>query len=116
MDIETLRAYCLQKNGVTEEFPFGETTLVMKVMGKMFFVCSLDRSPLQFNAKCDPDEAIELRERYDAILPGYHMNKKMWNTVVLDGRLSSKLITKLVDDSYKLVVASLPKKIRQQLE
>lgn len=84
MNIETLREYCLLKKGVSEGFPFGETTLVFKVMNKIFLLVSLDASPLQFNAKCDPDKAIELREQYDAIKPGYHMNKKHWNTVVID--------------------------------
>lgn len=115
MDIETLREYCLQKKSVTEGFPFGENVLVMKVKEKMFFLANLDRSPLQFNVKCDPEEAILLRERYDAILPGYHMNKKLWNTVIVDGRLPSSLIKKMIDDSYALIVSSLPKKDQQSL-
>jgi predicted DNA-binding protein (MmcQ/YjbR family) len=104
MDIETLRDYILQKPLVTESFPFGESTLVFKVKEKIFLLASLDASPLQFNVKCDPDYAIELREEYpEAVLPGYHMNKKHWNTIIVDGQLSKKLLLQFVDDSYKLV-------------
>jgi predicted DNA-binding protein (MmcQ/YjbR family) len=115
MNIETLRQYCLSKKGVTEEFPFGESTLVFKVSGKMFLLTGLYDSPLQFNAKCEPDKAIELREQYDAIQPGYHMNKKHWNTVIVDGSIPQKLLKKMIDDSYELVVQSLPKKDREKL-
>jgi len=115
MDIETLRAYCLAKNGVEETFPFGENTMVFKVSGKMFLLTSMTDSPLQFNAKCDPDRAIELREQYDAVQPGYHMNKQHWNTVIVDGSLPKKLLHQLIDDSYNLVVQSLPKKAREEL-
>lgn len=115
MDIETLRAYCLAKKEVTDGFPFGEGTLVFKVAGKMFLLASLTDNPLQFNAKCDPDRAVELREQYDAILPGYHMNKQHWNTVIVDGRVPSALLLKLIDDSYDLIVQSLPKKVREGL-
>lgn len=104
MDIEQLREYALQKSGVEEGFPFGEDTLVFKVNGKIFLLTGLDNSPLQFNVKCNPDKAVELREEYpDAVLPGYHMNKKHWNTVVVNGVLSSKQIKEMVDDSYNLV-------------
>jgi predicted DNA-binding protein (MmcQ/YjbR family) len=104
MDIETLRDYILQKAEVTEGFPFGEQTLVFKVKDKVFLLASLESSPLQFNVKCDPDYAIELREEYpDVVLPGYHMNKKHWNTIIVDGQLSKKLLLQFVDDSYKLV-------------
>ena len=104
MDIEALREYVLQKPSVTEGFPFGETVLVFKVNGKVFLLVSLDTSPLQFNVKCDPDKAIDLREEYPlAVLPGYHMNKKHWNTVILNGTVSKKLSMEMVDDSYKLV-------------
>ena len=103
MNVEELREYVLQKPGVTEGFPFGEDTLVFKVKDKVFLLIGLDASPLQFNVKCDPDKAMELREEFPgAILPGYHMNKKHWNTVIVDGRLSSKLILEMVDDSYRL--------------
>jgi len=104
MNIETLREYVLQKPSVTEGFPFGETVLVFKVLNKVFLLVPLDTEQLQFNAKCDPEKAIELREEWpDTILPGYHMNKKHWNTVIVDGRLSNKQILEMVDDSYKLV-------------
>ena len=115
MDIETLREYCLAKKAVTEDFPFGEDTLVFRVMNKIFLLVSLSSNPLQFNAKCDPGKAIELREQYDAIIPGYHMNKQHWNTVIMDGRLSNTLITEIINDSYNLIVKSLSKKNREAL-
>ncbi len=104
MDIEELRDYILQKPAVTEGFPFGEDTLVFKVNEKIFFLAGLESSPLQFNVKCDPDKAIELREEYpETVLPGYHMNKKHWNTIIVDGRLSAKQLKEMIDHSYKLV-------------
>jgi predicted DNA-binding protein (MmcQ/YjbR family) len=104
MNIETLREYVLQKNSVTEGFPFGEDTLVFKVKEKIFLLTGLNNSPLQFNVKCDPAKALELRETYpENILPGYHMNKKHWNTVVVDGGLPTKLLKEMIDDSYNLV-------------
>ena len=96
--------YILQKPSVTEGFPFGEDTLVFKVKDKIFFLAGLESSPLQFNVKCDPDKAIELREEYpESVLPGYHMNKKHWNTIIVDGRLSAKQLKGMIDDSYALV-------------
>jgi predicted DNA-binding protein (MmcQ/YjbR family) len=115
MDIETLRSYCLSKKEVTEGFPFGETTLVFKVKGKIFLLVSLEESPLRFNAKSDPDKALEWREAYESVIPGYHMNKKHWNTVILDGRVPSKQVREMIDDSYTLIVASLPARERQGL-
>ena len=115
MNIETLREYCLSKKAAEEGFPFGEDTLVFKVKGKIFLLVSLGSNPLQFNAKCEPEKAIELREQYDAVQPGYHMNKKHWNTVIVDGRLSTGLLKEMIDDSYDLVVQSLPKKLRMEL-
>lgn len=115
MNIETLQAYCLSKAGVTEEFPFGEETLVYKVVGKIFALSSLDSSPLSINLKCDPERALQLREEYDCVRPGFHMNKKHWNTVVVDGSVKDTLIRDWIDHSYELVVASLPKKTREQL-
>ena len=104
MNIETLREYVLQKPSVTEGFPFGETVLVFKVSHKVFLLVPLDTAQLQFNVKCDPEKAIELREEWpDTVLPGYHMNKKHWNTVIVDGRLSNKQLLEMVDDSYRLV-------------
>jgi predicted DNA-binding protein (MmcQ/YjbR family) len=111
MDIETLRDYILQKPAVTEGFPFGEETLVFKVNEKIFFLTGLDSSPLRFNVKCDPDKAIELRETYpENILPGFHMNKKHWNTIVVDGGLPNKLLKEMIDDSYDLVAKGKKKK------
>ena len=104
MDIEFLRDYILQKPGVTEGFPFGEDVLVFKVNNKLFLLVPLNAQPLQFNAKCHPDEALELREEYpDAVLPGYHMNKKHWNTIVINGMLTNKQLLQMVDNSYNLV-------------
>ncbi|MEZ4772037.1 MAG: MmcQ/YjbR family DNA-binding protein [Bacteroidia bacterium] len=116
MNIETLRNYCLSLKGVTESFPFGEDTLVYKVMGKMFALSSFS-NPTTANLKCDPEYALELREHYpEAILPGYHMNKKHWNTVSLVDNLQESLIISLIDHSYELVVAGLPAKVRAELE
>ncbi|HEY6504376.1 MAG TPA: MmcQ/YjbR family DNA-binding protein [Chitinophagaceae bacterium] len=103
MNIEQLRDYCLSKPATEEELPFGPDTLVFKVSGKIFLLTGLNSQPLQFNVKCDPDKAIELREEYPCVLPGYHMNKKHWNTVVVDGSVSSKLLKEWVDWSYELV-------------
>lgn len=116
MDIESLRTYCLKKKSVTEGFPFGEDTLVFKVKGKIFLLASLNSSPLQFNIKSDPDKAIELRDMYDAVQPGYHMNKKHWNTVIMDGSIPLSIIKEMIDNSYQLVVLSLPKADRKGLE
>jgi predicted DNA-binding protein (MmcQ/YjbR family) len=115
MNIEEFREYCMAKPGVTEEFPFDETTLVFKVMGKMFALTNLD-GDWSLALKCDPDRAIELREMYPTIQPGYHMSKIHWNTVMMDGSLSSKLILELVDHSYQLVVDKLPGKLKQELK
>lgn len=114
MNIEELRDYCLQKPGATEGFPFGEDTLVFKVGGKMFLLAGLE-SGNSFNAKCDPERAVELRELHTEVQPGYHMNKKMWNTVYMDGSLPHKLLRELIDHSYQLVVQSLPKKIQAEI-
>lgn len=115
MDIETIRDYCLAKKEVEEGFPFGETTLVFKVRGKIFLLAGLENPVLQFNVKCDPEKAIEWREQFAAVQPGYHMNKKMWNTVVVDGSIPARIIRQMIDDSYQLVVMSLPKKSREGL-
>jgi len=115
MDIESIREYCLKKKEVEEGFPFGDTVLVFKVKGKMFLLASLDTPVLQFNVKCDPEKAIEWREQYPAVQPGYHMNKKMWNTVIMDNSIASRTIRQMIDDSYELVVRSLPKKAQKGL-
>ena len=115
MHIEQFRSYCLEKAGVTEEFPFGPETLVFKVMGKMFALTGLDENPAKANLKCDPEEAVLLRQQYPAVKPGYHMNKKHWNTVLIDGSIPEALFLSWVDNSYNLVVAGLPKKLKDQL-
>ncbi len=103
MNAEDIRAYCLEKENVTEGFPFGDDTLVFKVEDKLFLLMGLDNEQLQFNVKCDPEKAIELREAYsDVVFPGYHMNKKHWNTVIPSG-LKQQLVKEMIDDSYLLV-------------
>ncbi|NVO08365.1 MAG: MmcQ/YjbR family DNA-binding protein [Bacteroidales bacterium] len=114
MNIEELREYCISKKGVTEGFPFDEVTLVFKVGGKMFALTNLDGEP-SVNLKCDPEKAIELREQYSAIIPGYHMSKLHWNTVYMDRSLPENLIKELIDLSYQLVLASLPKAKRNEV-
>ena len=109
MNIEELRDYCLSKKGTEETFPFGEDTLVFKVMDKMFLLISISE-PDSVNLKCEPEYAIELREKFSEITAGYHMSKKHWNTVQLNGSLDEKLIIQLIDHSYNLVVSALPKK------
>lgn len=117
MNIEILRNYCLAKKGVTEELPFGPDTLVFKVLGKIFALTGLDAVPLTVNLKCEPEKAIALREEYpDGVLPGYHMNKRHWNTVIPEANLPDSLIFDLIDHSYDLVLAGLTKKARQELE
>jgi len=109
MNIEQIREYCLKKKGVTEEFPFDEETLVFKAAGKIFLLASLESIPLQINLKCDPEKAVEIREEYEAVQPGYHMNKKHWNTIIIDGSVPAKKIFEWIDNSYRLVVAGLKK-------
>ena len=116
MNIEEIREYCLSKRGVTEDFPFDEETLVLKVLDKMFALISLEKIPLQINLKCDPELAVELREKYEAILPGYHMNKKHWNSIIVDGTLRNELIYRWIDDSYNLVVKGLRKTEKEKLQ
>ncbi len=117
MNIEHFRDYCLSKKGVTEELPFGPNALVFKLMGKMFALASLDSVPLTVNLKCDPEKALDLRDEYpENVLPGYHMSKKHWNTMVLDGNLQNSLIFELTDHSYELVREGLTKKLREELE
>jgi predicted DNA-binding protein (MmcQ/YjbR family) len=115
MNIEELREYCILKKGVTESLPFGPETLVFKIMGKVFLLTGIEGTPLQFNVKCDPEKAIEQREQYTCVLPGYHMNKKHWNTIIIDGSVSIKLLQEWITDSYNLVVSGLTKKEKQEL-
>jgi len=110
MHLESIRKYCLGKEGkITEEFPFDEETLVFKVGGKMFLLTNIDGHPLSVNLKCEPALAMELRERHAAVQPGYHMNKKHWNTIILDGSIPDREVRKMVDMSYELVVRTLRK-------
>ncbi len=114
MNIEEFREYCLSKKEVTEGFPFGEDTLVFKVKNKMFALTGL-KGPFRVNLKCDPEKAIDLRERYHFVIPGYHMNKQQWNTIVMDDCLDDKLIIEWIDDSYRLVVEKMSKKDKEGL-
>ena len=116
MNIEEFQAYCLAKKGVEETFPFDEVTLVFKVMGKMFALTGLEHEEFKVNLKCDPDWAIELREQYPEIQPGWHMSKSHWNTVHFEAGLDDKFLCELIDHSYDLVVKSLPKKVRLEWE
>jgi predicted DNA-binding protein (MmcQ/YjbR family) len=116
MNIEQIRSYCLRKPGVSEDFPFGEETLVFKVAGKIFLLAGLDDIPLRINLKCNPEKAIELREQYASVLPGFHMNKTHWNTVIIDGSVNPKEIYKWIDHSYELVVNSLKLTERKNLK
>jgi predicted DNA-binding protein (MmcQ/YjbR family) len=103
MNAVQIREYCVSKPGVEESLPFGDDTLVFKVEGKMFLLLALDEQPPRFNVKCDPEEAIALRQKYSSVLPGYHMNKLHWNTVVCDGVVPSKQLKQFIDASYDLV-------------
>lgn len=117
MDIETFRHYCLQLKGVEETLPFGPDTLVYKVMGKAFALTGLDAEEFQVNLKCDPERAIELREENPGVIKaGWHMNKKHWNTVYFEHGLGKEFLIELIDHSYQLVVAGLPKKVQQELQ
>jgi predicted DNA-binding protein (MmcQ/YjbR family) len=115
MDLEALREYCLNKPHVTEGTPFGEDVLVFKVAGKIFALAPLDEVPARANLKCDPDFALELRDRYEQVQPGYHMNKKHWNTVEIVSGIPEPELRRMIDHSYELVVKSLPKAARAKL-
>lgn len=114
MDVETIRDYCLNKPATTEGLPFGNDTLVFKVAGKIFLLFSLELGN-RFNAKCDPELAVELRDKYPEVIPGYHMNKQQWNSVYIDGNLTDRQIKEMIDHSYDLIVAKLPKKVRDEI-
>lgn len=115
MNIEDIREYCLAKKAVTESFPFDDVTLVFKVMNKMFALVSLD-GELSISLKCDPERAIELREKHPNIIPGYHLNKAQWNTIKIDGSLSRTFLHELIDHSYQLIIDRLPKKLKEELK
>lgn len=107
MNIQQYRNICIELEGVTEEFPFGNDTLVFKVYNKVFSLTNIENFK-SINLKCDPEYAVELREKYEAVLPGYHMNKKHWNTVLIDGTLDNAFVKKLIIDSYSLVLKGIP--------
>ena len=115
MNIEEIRNYCLSKKGVEEGFPFDENTLVFKVGGKMFLLCSLDSSPVEFNVKCDPEKARRLREKYSFVFPGYNMNKRHWNTIICEQNAPKKLLFEFINDSYDLIFVSLSQKIKLEM-
>ncbi|MEV3991151.1 MmcQ/YjbR family DNA-binding protein [Streptomyces sp. NPDC049837] len=115
MTPEQLRTFCLAFNDAVEDFPFGPETSVFKVAGKMFALSALDARPLSVNLKCDPEIALQLRAEHPAIVPGWHMNKRHWNTVTVSG-LPDRLVRELIEDSYDLVVAGLPKATRLRLD
>lgn len=115
MDIEALRDYCLSKRGAEECFPFDEDTLVFKLSGKMFAAIGLSDVPISVNLKCDPDYAIELREKYPSITPGYHMNKTHWISIIIESEVTGILIKSLIDLSYDLVFNKLPKKRQEEI-
>ena len=115
MDLAKFREYCLSKPRATEGTPFGPDVLVLKVSGKIFALASLDEVPATANLKCDPDRALELRDSYEQVTPGYHMNKKHWNTVEIESGIPDVELRKMIDHSYELVVKSLPRKAREKL-
>lgn len=115
MTLDTFRSHCLMKPGFSEDFPFGPETLVFRVAGKIFALMDADTF-VSLNLKCDPERAVELRESYVGITPGFHMNKQHWNTVLTGGNVTDRLILELADHSYDLVRASLPKKVREALQ
>lgn len=116
MTPQELRAFCLSFNDVVEDFPFGPEISVFKVAGKLFALSSLDGAPLTVNLKCDPDMAVQLRGAHPEIVPGWHMNKRHWNTVTVDAKLPDAMVRELIEDSYDLVVAGLPKAVRLRLD
>jgi predicted DNA-binding protein (MmcQ/YjbR family) len=116
LNLKRIKQYCATKPGSREGYPFGPETLVFKVLSKMYALVGEDDNPLHMNLKCDPEQAPVLRSMHESVLPGYHMNKEHWNTIVLDGTLPDELIFKLIDDSYDLVAAGLKKSEKEKLE
>jgi len=116
MHFESIRDFIIKKPGVTEEFPFDKSTLVFKVMGKMFALLPLERIPASINLKCDPERSLELRDTHEGITPGFHMNKTHWNTILLESDVSSQLLAELINHSYELVVAKLTRALKADLE
>jgi predicted DNA-binding protein (MmcQ/YjbR family) len=116
MDLIAFRTYCLEKKGTSEDFPFDEVTLALRVGGKIFALTGLDAERFQVNLKCEPEYAVELREQYPEVQPGYHMNKKHWNTVDFEGSLPESLLRRLIDHSYEQTVKTLKKAERARLD
>ncbi len=116
LTLEDIRKYCASKKGSREDFPFDFTTLVFKVGPKMYGLTSIDSDELFLNLKCDPHLSLELRSRYAAVEPGYHMNKKHWNTVIVDGTIPDESILRMIDHSYELVFRKLPRREREEIE
>ncbi len=116
LTLQDIRSHCAAKKGSTEDFPFDFQTLVFKVGGKMYALTDIDAEELSINVKCDPHLSLELRSRYPQVSPGYHMNKKHWNTVFVDGAVPDGEILEMIDHSYNLVLRGLPKKIREAIE
>ena len=114
-DYDSLKAFCLAKKATTDGYPFGEGTLVFRVLGKIFALISEDSDPLRMNLKCDPDDALALRAEHSAIIPGFHMNKKHWNSIILDGSLPDDLVAEMIDHSYDLVVKGMKKADREKV-
>ncbi len=115
MNIETLREYCMTKAGATESFPFDEVTLVFKVGNKIFALADTESRPITLALKCDPERAVQLREEYDTVVPGYHLNKKHWNTITIDGGIRSSELQDWIDHSYDLVRKSLSRAVQAEL-
>jgi len=115
MNLDEIRTYCLSKKGATEDFPFDEHTLVFKVMGRIFLLTDIREVELSLNVKCEPELAIEWREQYQSVQPGYHMNKKRWNTVTCSGEFSEKVVYAMIDHSYEEVVKGMTKKMQREL-
>ncbi|MBN8574260.1 MAG: MmcQ/YjbR family DNA-binding protein [Candidatus Kapabacteria bacterium] len=116
MNHDIIREYCLQKKATSFDFPFDEEVMACRVAGKIFVLMSILQFPVSINVKCDPEKAIDLRERYEAVKPGYHMNKTHWNTVTCDGSLSDAEIFSFIDHSYEMVLQSFPKKLRNEIQ
>lgn len=115
MNLEQFRNYCLSKKAATEDLPFDETTLAFRIGNKIFAITDLERLPFRVNLKCDPERAVEMRERYDCVTPGYHMNKKHWNSIEPDSDLPDEILIELIDHSYDLVFSSLKKSERDRI-
>lgn len=115
MNLEQIESIFMARQGATKDFPFGDDTMVFKVMDKMFGLISLKTTPLNINLKCDPNDALAYRDIYECVNPGYHMNKKHWNNITLDGTMKEEIIKDMVNESYDLVVSKLTKKQREEL-